>query len=112
MTIYWPPWHGRDIGFLELGVCRGGSVPMWKGFFGSGARRIFVAIDRFCRALELPGTRIEVGDQADPELLNRVGQEDGPFDLIVEDGGHQMHQQITSFRHLWPWLADRGLHIV
>ena len=36
----------------------------------------------------------------------------GQVDLIVDDGGHKMHQQITSFRELWPKLKDRGLYIV
>ena len=55
---------------------------------------------------------MEIGDQSDPGFLTRIGQTHGPFDLIVDDGGHQMHQQTTSFRHLWPRLNDRGLYIV
>lgn len=105
-------WQGRDIRFLEIGVYKGGSMPMWQGFFGQGSRLTFLDIDPACKALELPGTTVETGDQSDPAFLNRIAQAHAPLDLIVDDGGHQMHQQITSFHHLWPRLADRGLYIV
>jgi len=106
------PWQGRDVRFLEIGVYKGGSIPMWKGFFGADAQLTFLDIDSACTELALPGTSVEIGDQADPAFLHRVGADYGPFDLIVDDGGHKMHQQITSFQHLWPRLRDRGLYIV
>lgn len=106
------PWQGRDVNFLEIGIYKGGSMPMWQGFFGKGAKLTFLDIDPACRALELPGTRVEIGDQSDPVFLQKIGTDHGPFDLIVDDGGHKMHQQITSFRELWPKLKDRGLYIV
>lgn len=105
-------WQGRDIRFLEIGVFKGGSIPMWQGFLGRDSRLVFLDIDPACRDLAQPGTVVEIGDQSDPEFLDRVAQAHGPFDLIVDDGGHKMHQQITSFRHLWPQLRDRGLYIV
>ena len=105
-------WQGRDVSFLEIGVYKGGSLPMWQGFFGPDSRLVFCDIDPACLALALPGTSVEIGDQADPAFLARLGAAHGPFDLIVDDGGHKMHQQITSFRHLWSRLKDRGLYIV
>ncbi len=105
-------WQGRDVSFLEIGVYKGGSIPMWQEFFGARSRLTFCDIDPACLDLALSGTQVEIGDQADPAFLDRLGATHGPFDLIVDDGGHKMHQQITSFRHLWPRLKDRGLYIV
>lgn len=104
--------QGRDLSFLEIGIYKGGSLPLWQGFLGPQSRLLFLDIDPACKALELPGTQVEIGDQADPAFLERVGAAYGPFDLIVDDCGHKMHQQITSFRHLWPRLRDRGMYIV
>lgn len=106
------PYQGKDLNFLEIGIYKGGSIPMWQGFFGPAAKLTFLDIDPACRALQTPGTTVEIGDQSDPVFLNRIGQSHGPFDLVVDDGGHKMHQQITSFQHLWPSLKDRGLYIV
>ena len=85
---------------------------MWKGFLGPDARLTFLDIDPACAELQVAGTKVEIGDQSDPAFLDRIGRTFGPFDLIVDDGGHKMHQQITSFRHLWPNLNDRGLYII
>jgi hypothetical protein len=106
------PWQGRAVSFLEIGVYLGGSMPMWQGFFAPDARLTFLDIDPACATLQLPGTEVRIGDQADPAFLATVAAERGPFDLIIDDGGHKMHQQITSFRALWPHLADGGLYIV
>lgn len=105
-------WQGRDVSFLEIGVYKGGSLRLWQEFFAPTARLTFVDIDPACKALELPGTEIRIGDQADAAFLAGLARERGPFDMIVDDGGHKMHQQITSFTALWPHLADGGLYIV
>lgn len=104
--------QGRDISFLEIGVYKGGSLRMWRDFFAPESKLTFLDIDPACKALELPGTEIRIGDQADRAFLASVARDRGAFDMIVDDGGHQMHQQITSFQALWPHLADRGLYII
>jgi hypothetical protein len=107
------PWQGRsDITFLEIGIFEGGSIGMWKGFFGPGAKLVFADIDPACRRFDEPGIEIEIGDQADPGFLKALGAAHGPFDLIIDDGGHMMHQQKASFSHLWPHLKDGGLYVV
>ncbi len=107
-----PLWQGRELSFLEIGIYKGGSMQMWQEVFAPTARLTFLDIDPACKALELPGTHVAIGDQSDPAFLAAIAAERGPFDLIVDDGGHKMHQQITSFRALWPHLNDRGLYIV
>ncbi len=49
------PLQGRDVDLLEIGVYKGGSMPMWQGFFGPGSRLTFLDIDPACRDLELAG---------------------------------------------------------
>ncbi|MBC6437049.1 MAG: class I SAM-dependent methyltransferase [Rhodobacteraceae bacterium] len=105
-------FRGKDISFLEIGVYRGGSIPMWKGYFGPNARLAFVDIDPACRDHAEPATTVEIGDQTDPAFLADVAQKHGPFDVVIDDGGHMMNQQITSFEHLWPHLSDQGLYLV
>ena len=105
-------WQGRNITFLEIGVYKGGSLALWQGFFGADSRLTFADIDPACKALEVPGLSIEIGDQTDVAFLKDVAARRGPFDIIIDDGGHKMDQQSTSFRHLWPHLKDGGLYII
>jgi len=34
------------------------------------------------------------------------------FDLIIDDGGHTMDQQITSLKHLWKAVKPGGYYIL
>ena len=106
------PFLNRPISFLEIGVFRGGSIPMWRGYFDEGSRVTFIDIDPACKAHEIEGTTVEIGNQADPEFLARVAESHGPFDLILDDGSHICEHQIASYQALWPHLSDRGLYVV
>lgn len=106
------PWMGKPVRFLEIGVYKGGSLRMWRDFFSPKATLTFLDIDPACKALEIPGTEIRIGDQTDVDFLRRTAADRGQFDIIVDDGGHKMDQQITSFRTLWPLLNDGGIYIV
>lgn len=104
--------RGKTVTFLEIGIFRGGSIPMWQGYFAPDSRLVFADIDPRCRAFAVPGVNIEIGDQADHAFLDHLGRTYGPFDLIVDDGGHLMYQQIASLTGLWPHLTDGGLYVV
>ena len=32
-------------------------------------------------------------------------------DIIIDDGGHTMEQQIATFEELYPWVNDQGIYI-
>ncbi len=36
----------------------------------------------------------------------------GPIDILIDDGGHEMHQQITSFNYLFPHMRVGGLYFL
>lgn len=103
---------GKPVRFLEIGIFRGGSMRMWRDYFAPSSSLYFLDIDPNCQALALEGTQIRIGDQADPAFLHQLAAEAGPFDLIIDDGGHEMFQQKTSFQTLWPYLNDGGRYIV
>ena len=105
-------FRSRTVSVLEIGVYKGGSISMWKAFFAEKSRLTFVDIDPSCRALEIPGTTVEIGSQADPAFLAELAAKHGPFDVILDDGSHICAHQIASFENLWPHLADGGLYLV
>ena len=63
---------------------------------------------------EIAGRAIHgyAGDQRNEELLNRIGAEQGPFDIIIDDGGHSMLMQIRSLRTLVKHLKPGGIYIL
>ncbi|TFB02698.1 8-demethyl-8-alpha-L-rhamnosyl tetracenomycin-C 2'-O-methyltransferase [Trichoderma ghanense] len=56
-----------------------------------------------------------IGDQADAVFLNKFTAEataGGLFDVIIDDGGHTMTQQITSLEYLWKAVKPGGLYVI
>jgi len=100
------------VSFLEIGVFKGGSIPMWKAFFAEGSRLTFIDIDPDCAKLAEPGTTVAIGNQADPAFLADLAAKYGPFDVILDDGSHICAHQIASFENLWPHVTQGGLYVV
>jgi hypothetical protein len=105
-------YRGRSIRILEVGVYRGGSLDMWNWYFGPEAKLVGIDIDERAKETSDPRHVIEIGDQTDAEFLRKVSEKHGPFDIIIDDGGHEMHQQIITAETLYPLLAEGGVFLV
>jgi hypothetical protein len=106
------PYRDRGVRLLEIGVYQGGSLDMWTRYLGEAATVIGIDIDEAALRLADPGRTVIIGDQADPDFLRSVDEQHGPFDVVVDDGGHTMEQQIASIETLFPTLTDGGIYIV
>ena len=112
-TRHFAPFAGRPISLLEIGVYRGGSMRMWSRFFGPQARLVGMDIDPVAKSAAGDHYEVVLGDQTDPAALAAVAEQYGPFDVIIDDGGHTMEQQIASVEYLFPMaLADGGIYLV
>lgn len=105
----------NSIHFLEIGIYQGGSIEMWNEYFGGSRKILIYGIDNDerCKQLENDFTNVQifVGDQADPDFLQKVVKDIPQLDVIIDDGGHTMQQQITSFEYLYPHLVEDGIYI-
>lgn len=97
---------------LEFGVNHGGSLQMWQHYFGAGARICGVDIDPRCKIVEEEGIEVFIGDQQDKVFLHELAAALGPIDILIDDGGHTMTQQITTFTELYPVVKIPGLYLV
>jgi SAM-dependent methyltransferase len=102
---------GKKIKVLEIGIWQGGSLKMWKEYFGDQAEIIGVDIEPRCKKFEEERIKIYIGDQADTNFLHELIKSEGKFDIIIDDGGHYMHQQIISFQELYGALNDGGVYL-
>ncbi|MEP6527333.1 MAG: class I SAM-dependent methyltransferase [Nocardioidaceae bacterium] len=105
-------FRGRPVRVLEIGVYGGGGLDLWQDYLGPQATLVGLDIDE--AAVRAVGGRFPVvlGDQEDPEVLRELEAEHGPFDIVIDDGGHAMRQQIVSVETLFPLLADGGAYLV
>lgn len=59
----------------------------------------------------LTGAKIFAGDQSDTTFLHDfIAQSGGGFDVIVDDGGHTMQQQIISLNTLFDIVVPGGIY--
>lgn len=87
---HFAPYVGRPIVLVEIGVSSGGSLQLWKKYFGPYARIIGIDIDPACAAFEEPQIAVRIGDQADRGFLATVVDEFGAPDIVIDDGSHVM----------------------
>jgi cephalosporin hydroxylase len=108
---HFEPFRGRSPVVVEIGVFHGGSLQMWRDYFGPGAQIVGIDLDPRCSAFEEDGIRVLIGDQADRAFLARVRKEVPHVDIVIDDGGHQMQQQIASFEELYPHVQPNGIYL-
>lgn len=102
----------RPIRFLEIGVFRGGSMNLWREFFGPQAVIFGIDIDPACAAFDGISGQVRIGSQDDPDFLRRVVEEMGGVDVVLDDGSHVASHQRASFDALFPFVADGGLYVI
>ncbi|MFN3867583.1 MAG: class I SAM-dependent methyltransferase [Hyphomicrobiaceae bacterium] len=102
-------FQGQRITMLEIGISQGGSLDVWERYFGPAARIVGVDIDKRCTKFARDHIHVEIGSQEDPDFLLYLVRKYGPFDFILDDGGHTMTQQITTFRTLYPHVTSPGV---
>lgn len=104
-------FRGTDVTLVEFGVNHGGSLQLWRKYFGPKARIYGVDINPHCKSLEEDGVEIFIGDQADRNFLRSIAQRVPRIDILIDDGGHTMAQQIATFEELFPCVAERGVYL-
>lgn len=109
---YFSQWRNKTATVLEIGVFKGGSLGMWRRYFGPMATIIGIDIDSSCKAFEREDVSVRIGDQSDPQFLQSLIDEFGVPDIVIDDGSHQMHHISASFNFLYPKVSKNGLYII
>ena len=114
--IYWKHFSryiNTPVSVLEIGVFKGGSLKMWKHFFGEQARIFGVDIDPHCIKFNDPenGVQVFTGDQSSPVFLRALMAQLPKIDILIDDGGHTTSQQITTFLECYDKIADDGVYL-
>jgi hypothetical protein len=102
----------RTVTIIEIGVYKGGSLQFWKRYFGPFAVIVGIDIDPACAAIEEDQIAVRIGDQSDPSFLERILQEFGAPDIVIDDGSHKMRDQRVSFAFLYPRMDKNGIYVV
>ncbi|RYZ66060.1 MAG: class I SAM-dependent methyltransferase [Proteobacteria bacterium] len=104
--------RGTPVKFLEIGVLDGGSLDFWRRYFGPEATIVGIDNNPACADRVTPPNIVRIGSQADPQFLEQLAKELGPFDFILDDGSHVGWHQSASFNALFAHVKVGGLYII
>jgi Methyltransferase domain len=104
-------FRGKEVNILEIGIYSGGSLGMWRDYFGLGATIYGVDIEPACKAYANAWTRVFIGDQGDRRFWRAFKAEAPAVDVVIDDGGHRPNQQIVSLEELLPAMNPGGVYI-
>jgi len=103
------------INFLEIGICRGGSIKLWRDYFTNanifGADIVYSPVAK--ETLKNENVTILIGDSSDKKseiLTNHFGDES--LDIIIDDGNHSFDYQFTTLQNFFPKLKKGGIYVI
>ena len=109
------PYQDKKINFLEIGVDRGGSLFLWRKFFD---KAIIYAIEKFYQITDtdfipfnphiVDKVYLIIAEAYDELTANMVPS----FDVIVDDGPHNLWSYIRTVQLYGPKLNAGGIFIL
>lgn len=105
-------YRGTTVRLLEIGVYRGGSLRIWREYFGPQALIYGIDIDPASRQFDGLAAQVRIGSQDDGRFLEAVIKEMGGVDIVIDDGSHVMQHIMKSLTTLYPLLSDKGIYLI
>lgn len=106
----------RRVNLLEIGIggyadsLGGRSITAWRWYFPF---LNIVACDIEDKSiLARRGVTIKRLDQSSAADLSALVKDEGPFDIIIDDGSHRNDHQIFTFEKLFPALREGGVYVI
>jgi len=104
-------FRNTDVHIVEFGVSQGGSLQMWKEYFGPNCKIFGIDINPHCKNLEEDQIQIFIGDQEDRKFLKSLIETIPRIDILIDDGGHKMKQQINTFEEIFNHIDKNGVYL-
>lgn len=105
-------YMNRPLTFLEIGCGSGGSLQLWKRYFGPHAQIVGIDIRPECRVFQEDQIAVRIGSQSDIGFLAALVDEFGPLNVVLDDGSHIQRDIAVTFGFLYPRMAPDGVYMV
>jgi len=102
---------GHKVNVLEIGIYSGGSLEMWRSYFGEKSHIYGVDIENACKVYENDHVSISIGDQADRAFWRTFKESEEDIDILIDDGGHTPEQQQITLEEMLPSLRPGGVYL-
>lgn len=109
--FWFKKYKNKQVVILEIGIFQGGSLNMWRNYLGKDAKLYGIDANPLCKQFESENTKIFIGSQEDREFLRKVKAQIPKIDILIDDGGHTMNQQITTFEEMYDHVTQNGIYV-
>lgn len=107
-------YENKEINLLEIGVNQGGAISCYLDYFSKGTMFGIDIANRIEYNLhpELNSKRFNfyLGSFDNLEIIENISQ--NKFDIIIEDGSHELDHQKRSIEIYLPFLKKDGIMII
>ena len=107
-------FRGKAPVILEIGVMGGGSLSMWRDYFGEGCQIVGLDINPACEAFNDPDNNIDVfiGSQDDATVIDAILEKYPRIDIVLDDGSHINRHMVKTFELLYDKIHHNGVYMV
>jgi hypothetical protein len=102
---------GQKVDILEVGIYSGGSLEMWRSYFGEKSHIYGVDIEPACKTYANDHTSVFIGSQGDRAFWRKLKQNVEGIDILIDDGSHLAEQQQTTLEEMLPHLRPGGVYL-
>lgn len=89
----------------------GASAQMWRDYFPN-ATVVCIDLEEKVITEAHDGIHFRQGSQGDKDFIDRLADEFGGFDIIIDDASHLSSLTIASWTYLYPHLNPGGIYVV
>lgn len=111
------PYRTKAKNILEIGLFNGASLLMWEEYFSGKVYGIDCSETPHdgmadLRPLIAEGTHnILILDAEDPAAIKKAFK-GVKFDVVIEDAGHHIEQQLKLYEVLKPYLSEAAIYVI
>lgn len=104
----------ENLHILEIGIFRGGSLKILTEIFPNAK---YYGVDWDYSNLQIDvsnnkNVKLLTGNQSDPKMKKVFEKLNIKFDLIIDDGSHQIFDQLSSFNLLKDLISKDGYYVI
>lgn len=99
-----------NIKLLEIGVLYGSSIKMWRDYFTNGEIYGMDILEK-CKKYEEDRIKIIICDSTNENLISKLFY-NMKFNIIIDDGHHDLDKQISTFNNLFKYVEKSGCYII
>jgi hypothetical protein len=104
-------FRGQEVHLVEVGVYSGGSLSMWRDYFGDRCWIYGIDIEPACKIYASERVEVFIGDQVDRSFWRDFRRSVPRVDILIDDGAHKLPAQIATLEEMLPHIAPGGVYL-